>query len=140
MTLGNSLILALLAGLLIRECDGNQVLSKAERDQPPTISAEALWTRISSGEDTFILDVRTPEEFDGPLGHIDSALLIPVQELPGRLEELSSAADRQVFVICRSGNRSARATRILLQAGFRAVNVAGGMRAWDDLKRNDPLQ
>ncbi|MCH8327528.1 MAG: rhodanese-like domain-containing protein [Candidatus Marinimicrobia bacterium] len=79
---------------------------------------------------TFILDVRTPGEFDGPLGHIEGARLIPVQELAQRLAELQDVQDGLIHVVCRSGNRSGKATKILLEAGFEAVNVEGGMRAW----------
>ncbi len=102
-------------------------------EQLPTITVEALKDRIATGTVTFILDVRTPEEYDGPLGHIEGARLIPVQELAQRLDELADVKDRPIFVICRSGGRSARATRMLLDAGFRAANVDGGMQAWDDL-------
>ena len=102
-------------------------------EQLPTVTVEALKDRIAAGTVTFILDVRTPEEYDGPLGHIEGARLIPVQELAQRLDELTDVKDRPIFVICRSGGRSARATRMLLDAGFRAANVDGGMQAWDDL-------
>ncbi len=102
-------------------------------EQLPTVTVEALKARIAAGTVTFILDVRTPEEYDGPLGHIEGARLIPVQELTQRLDELADVKDRPIFVICLSGGRSARATRMLLGAGFQAMNVTGGMRAWHEL-------
>ena len=102
-------------------------------EQLPTVTAEALKDRITAGTVTFILDVRTPEEYDGPLGHIEGARLIPVQELAQRLGELADVKDRPIFMICRSGGRSARATRMLLDAGFQAINIAGGMQAWHEL-------
>ena len=107
--------------------------AKSAEEQLPTVTVETLKNRIAAGTVTFILDVRTPEEYDGPLGHIVGARLIPVQELAQRLDELTDVKDRPIFVICRSGGRSARATRMLLDAGFRAANVDGGMQAWDDL-------
>lgn len=74
-----------------------------------------------------VLDVRTAEEFDG--GHIPNALLIPLQELEGRLEELKEEAS--YLVVCRSGNRSAQASEILLNNGFSNVyNMTGGMNDW----------
>jgi glyoxylase-like metal-dependent hydrolase (beta-lactamase superfamily II)/rhodanese-related sulfurtransferase len=76
-----------------------------------------------------IVDVREPAEYDGPLGHIRGALLIPLGELAGRTGEL----DRQcpVVAVCRSGARSAQATVILQQAGIKDVaNLAGGMLRW----------
>ena len=102
-------------------------------DPLPAISVEALSERLVSGRETFILDVRTPEEYDGPLGHIAGARLIPVQAVADQMGELSDLRDKEIFVICRSGNRSATATRILMDEGFEAINVLGGMQAWNQL-------
>ena len=109
-------------------------------EQLPTITVEVLKGRIDAGMTTFVLDVRTPQEYDGPLGHIEGSRLIPVQELARRLSELSGVKDQHIFVICHSGGRSARATRILLDAGFRASSVAGGMQVWNELvgKQSEP--
>jgi sulfur dioxygenase len=76
-----------------------------------------------------ILDVREPEEFSGPLGHISGAILIPLGALAERAGELSR--DRPVVTVCRAGSRSAQATVILKEAGFIDVaNLAGGMLRW----------
>jgi glyoxylase-like metal-dependent hydrolase (beta-lactamase superfamily II)/rhodanese-related sulfurtransferase len=76
-----------------------------------------------------ILDVREPQEFTGPLGHIRSAILIPLGELAERAGEL--ARDRPIVTVCRAGSRSAQATVILRQAGFTDIaNLAGGMLRW----------
>jgi sulfur dioxygenase len=76
-----------------------------------------------------ILDVREPEEFTGPLGHIKAAILIPLGELAKRAAELSH--DRPIVAVCRAGGRSAQATNILQQAGFKDVaNLTGGMLRW----------
>jgi rhodanese-related sulfurtransferase len=76
-----------------------------------------------------ILDVREPEEFTGPLGHIRDAILIPLGELAKRAAELSH--DRPIVAVCRAGGRSAQATNILQQAGFKDVaNLTGGMLRW----------
>ena len=76
-----------------------------------------------------VLDVREPEEFTGPLGHIRDALLIPLGELAERAGELSR--DRPIVAVCRAGGRSAQATVILQQAGFKDVaNLTGGMLRW----------
>lgn len=50
------------------------------------------------------------------------------------MAELVAVKDQPIYVICRSGNRSATATRMLLEAGYQATNVAGGMRAWNALR------
>lgn len=73
------------------------------------------------------LDVRTPEELTGPLGQIEGVINIPVQELENRINELEKFKNKKIVVICRSGNRSLRATKFLLQHDFNAVNLAGGM-------------
>ncbi len=76
-----------------------------------------------------LLDVREPDEFSGPLGHIAGARLLPLGELPRRLDELDR--ERPVVTICRSGTRSAQATLLLNRAGFTDVaNLAGGMLRW----------
>jgi sulfur dioxygenase len=76
-----------------------------------------------------ILDVREPEEFSGPLGHIRGAVLIPLGALAERGREL--ARDRPIVAVCRAGSRSAQATVILRGTGFSDVaNLAGGMLRW----------
>lgn len=79
--------------------------------------------------DVQIVDVREPDEFSGPLGRIPGAQLMPL----GSLGEQVQTLDRQrpVVAVCRAGGRSARATQILLAAGFeRVANLAGGMLRW----------
>jgi hydroxyacylglutathione hydrolase len=76
-----------------------------------------------------LLDVRTVEEYAE--GHIKGALLIPVQELQQRISEVPK--DKQVYVYCRSGVRSVRASNMLVKAGYtRIENVQGGFMAWKD--------
>ena len=76
-----------------------------------------------------IIDVREAVEFNGPLGHIRGAKLIPLGELAARAGELSR--ERPIIAVCRSGARSAQATVILQRAGFSdTANLAGGMLRW----------
>jgi glyoxylase-like metal-dependent hydrolase (beta-lactamase superfamily II)/rhodanese-related sulfurtransferase len=76
-----------------------------------------------------ILDVREPDEFTGPLGHVEGARLIPLGELGERLGELSK--DKPIVAVCRAGSRSAQATAILQQGGFSDIaNLNGGMLRW----------
>jgi len=75
----------------------------------------------------FILDVRQPEEWNA--GHIPDATLIPLDQLPSRVNEVPK--DQTVVVVCRSGNRSAAGRDILLEAGFKSVtSMGGGMNSW----------
>lgn len=73
-----------------------------------------------------ILDVR--EDYEWAAGHVDGALHIPLDQLPGRLEELDP--DEDLYVICRTGGRSFRAVQWLVGQGYSAFNVAGGMDMW----------
>ena len=76
-----------------------------------------------------IVDVREPDEFNGPLGRIPAARLISLGELATRAAELTK--ERPIVTVCRAGGRSAQATVILRQAGFDEVaNLAGGMLRW----------
>ena len=84
-------------------------------------------------EERLLLDVREPQEFVGPLGHVPGAVLIPLGELRTRLAEIENYKNKQVIAICRSGARSAEATEILLNAGFENVlNMTGGTLAWKE--------
>jgi glyoxylase-like metal-dependent hydrolase (beta-lactamase superfamily II)/rhodanese-related sulfurtransferase len=76
-----------------------------------------------------IVDVREPDEFEGPLGRVPNAISIPLGELNARAGEL--AKDRPVVTVCRSGARSAQASLMLQKIGFTQVaNLAGGMLRW----------
>ncbi len=106
-------------------------ITAMQKSAVPGISVEELSTRIDTVKNIVILDVRTPSEFTGPLGHIDGALLIPVQNLSARVNELQEFKDQEIHVICRSGNRSARASKFLIGNGYHATNILGGMKAWN---------
>ena len=83
----------------------------------------------SDSEDVILLDVRTGDEYNS--AHISGATLIPVSELCNRTEELNKS--KQIVVYCRSGHRSAAASGILVENGFKNVyNLLGGINAWED--------
>ena len=76
-----------------------------------------------------IVDVREADEFNGPLGHIEGARLVPLGTLAARALELD--AEVPIVTVCRSGARSAQATVLLKKAGFEKVaNLSGGMLRW----------
>lgn len=87
----------------------------------PTIDVASAHERPTG---VLLVDVREPSEWSA--GHAPGALHRPLGELDAR--KLPNA-DRY-FVICRSGNRSGRATEALVAAGLDAYNVEGGMTAW----------
>ena len=80
-----------------------------------------------------VLDVRTAADFIGEQGHIARAANIPVEDLPGRLEELSNRIERPIAIVCRTDRRSDKAARILARHGYGDVHVVrGGMTSWND--------
>ena len=76
--------------------------------------------------EAWLLDVREDDEWAA--GHAPDARHIPLGELGAHTADIPQ--DQQIYVICRSGHRSARATQALNGAGWQAVTVAGGMHDW----------
>jgi adenylyltransferase/sulfurtransferase len=107
---------------------------------PPELetSVEELKARLDRGDRPFILDVREPHEYQ--INRIPGSTLIPLGELPQRLTELPQGAGAPDIVVhCKSGARSAKATRLLTERGFdRVRNLKGGIVAWVD--KVDPTQ
>lgn len=99
----------------------------AQQNQSSSITMKDFKERLATDKNLVILDVRTPEELVGPLGKIDNAINIPIQNLEQRIDELKSYKDKEILVICRTQNRSAVAINILQTKGYKAKNVLGGM-------------
>lgn len=121
------LALGLLAAIaflprLIRRLRGNTALR--------WIDVGTLTDRLATNGITPI-DVREPDEFAGPLGHIPGALNMPLGEVQERISEIETLRDRPVVLICRTDKRSASAAAALRSAGFSDVHVLrGGMEQW----------
>ncbi|HEX8966420.1 MAG TPA: rhodanese-like domain-containing protein [Chloroflexota bacterium] len=97
----------------------------AAKSTPDVVDVQEARRRQSAG--AVLIDVRQPEEWRQ--GHAPKARLIPLGALQSHLAEIPR--DREVLLICRSGNRSGAAQRQLLRLGYQQVyNVAGGMNAW----------
>jgi rhodanese-related sulfurtransferase len=92
----------------------------------PSISVTELQEKLKKANHPFLLDVREPEEFRD--GHIAGAKLIPLGELRSRMTELPK--DKEIICICASGSRSISATRQLSSAGYKVINMKGGMFLW----------
>nr|WP_295975622.1 rhodanese-like domain-containing protein [uncultured Bacillus sp.] len=88
---------------------------------------------LIDNDEVVVIDVRTQEEFNE--GHIPNARLIPVDEIDNKMEDLDK--DTSYLIVCRSGNRSATASKLLAKNGFNNMkNMKGGMNAWTyDVKK-----
>jgi rhodanese-related sulfurtransferase len=91
---------------------------------PAEIEIDDAIARVAGG--AYLVDVREQDEWDR--GHAPAAHLVPMSVFQERLAELPT--DEPLLVICHSGMRSARATKALVDAGYDAVSVVGGMEAW----------
>ena len=105
----------------------------APSDAPPPgddTTVEQLKARLDSRDEPFILDVREPQEYQ--ICNIPGSTLIPLGDLPSRLHELEGRGE--MIVHCKSGARSAKAVKLLREAGFaQASNLRGGILRWIDV-------
>jgi len=100
-----------------------------------TISPQEVKTKLDNKEKIIIIDVRSIEEFDGELGHIPGAILRPIPDITTWSDEFSEQKEQEIVMVCRSGNRSSRATSFLQEQGFSNVrNMSGGMLEWNKLE------
>lgn len=116
------LLLVALAVFLIASLGGES--SSNAGGLPASVSVDEAHQMYEEG--TFVLDVRTPEEWNE--FHAPDTTLIPLDELASRVDELPK--DQPIVVVCRSGNRSQSGRDILLQAGFNATSMTGGLNEW----------
>jgi hypothetical protein len=96
-----------------------------------TIDVNTLKERMDAGETLHLVDVREPHEHDEfNIG----GLLLPLGDIRvGDIESIEKLKDQEVFLYCRSGNRSGQAALILESMGFsHVVNVVGGMLTWQE--------
>lgn len=119
---------------LRRRCDEHAAITKlidyeelCSPMQTTDITPPELAAKITRGEDVVLIDVREPYEWNA--GHIESAIHVPMAQVPQRLSEIPN--DREVVTICRSGARSERVRQFLAQNGYtRVKNMVGGMQRW----------
>lgn len=89
-------------------------------------TVQELKKKKDSNDHFTLLDVREPHEYQ--ISNIDGKL-IPLDDLPGKLDELDK--EKEIVVMCRSGARSAKAVQLLEKKGFKNVsNLVGGVNAW----------
>ena len=105
-----------------------QFRASPNNDRVHTVSVSELKGKLSN-DGVFLLDVR--EQFEYDIARIEGSALVPLADLPNRIDELPR--DKQIVVMCKSGGRSARAAQFLQQQGFQDVyNLTGGIDAWAD--------
>ncbi len=126
-------LVILVITLLLAACGGaaeTAVIEPATIDVanlPDTVDVVTV-NALLDNENVLILDVREQSEYDA--GHIPGITLIPMGEVPTRLNEIPT--DKEVILTCRSGNRSGQVTDFLRQQGYTNVhNMEGGIVAWE---------
>jgi adenylyltransferase/sulfurtransferase len=112
-------------------CGIPQAQAAESVDELPEITVRELKEKLDAGEEVAVLDVRESHEYEVANLEAQGAKLIPLGELPNRLSELNQ--NDEVAVHCKTGGRSAKAVKILQDAGFGNVyNVEGGITAWSE--------
>lgn len=110
----------------IRKANPDEV--RAETTYPHVVTNQTLLQTLESKP--VIIDVREPMEY--AFGHIPGAQLFPMGTLEDSIARLGQYADHEVFVVCKTGNRSDVACQILAEKGFSQVrNVVPGMSGWE---------
>ena len=108
--------------------DVPDIAEEEEISEIISISPSEVYEIIKNDEDYIILDVRTQDEYNE--GHLEKALLIPVDDLEKVVDELPE--NKPIIVYCRSGARSRKAAEILVENGFNQVYDMGGILGWQD--------
>jgi rhodanese-related sulfurtransferase len=85
-----------------------------------------LSEKLKNAKRPLVIDVRQPEEYRA--GHIAGSKLIPLGELGKHINEFQK--DREIICVCASGSRSRSATKFLVDAGYNAFDMKGGMFMW----------
>ena len=87
---------------------------------------------LSQDPTVVVLDVRTQAEFESHTGHLSKSLLIPVDQIERRHDELLPHKSVTIIVYCRTGRRSAIAADFLVGKGYTALNMLGGIVEWNE--------
>jgi rhodanese-related sulfurtransferase len=117
------LVAALIIFIILQS--GGGTAAATSTSLAPEISVAEAYAKYQNG--AFVLDVRTDEEWNE--FHAPNTTLIPLDQLAARVNEVPR--DREIVVVCRSGNRSQQGRDILLNAGFENVtSMTGGLNEW----------
>jgi rhodanese-related sulfurtransferase len=137
------ILVLLLAVLILTACGDSDNDDKEDNKEEPTaatyttVQVQEAYDRLNGNQNALIVDVRQPEEW-ATTGIPTGAALISLPDFQTRAaNELPK--DKEIFVICNSGNRSREASDILISLGYeKVVNVDGGIQAW--LKAGLPVE
>lgn len=102
---------------------------KDDKSTHTTISAKEAKKMMDENEDIIILDVRTEDEYQE--GHIEGAILIPDNEITEKAENILADKSETILVYCRSGRRSANASKELSDLGYTNIYDFGGINDWE---------
>jgi rhodanese-related sulfurtransferase len=97
----------------------------------PHLAPGVIHQLLRDSPDTLVVDLRTPQEFEGEGGHLAKARNIPLERLPFRLLEISSFRNETFIVYCRDDECGDQGAKLLLEAGFEdGLLIDGGIEAW----------
>ncbi|SHJ99823.1 Rhodanese-related sulfurtransferase [Hathewaya proteolytica DSM 3090] len=114
-------ILIIVMGMFMFGCGGNNDGVNSVK----VISATEGESMIKNESDIIILDVRTEPEYES--GHIKGAVLLPLDEISKRAQEVLKDKNKKILIYCRSGSRSNRAAKLLVDMGYNNVYDFGGI-------------
>ena len=120
-------IVGLVLAVFVAGCTG----MKNAGGDVPTMTPEETYKMLGHDTSYVFLDVRTTAEYKSSTGHLEGAILVPVDTLEHEIGTLEPYRSKTIVTYCRSGVRSARAQRILTRHGFRAFSMAGGITRWN---------
>ena len=122
------LIIIILSSIIISCNKSNNTQLKT------SISVIDFKNKVDNNEILNIIDVRSESEYLGPVGNIPNSQLVPLPSIANFLNDLKKL-DGEVYVVCLSGKRSSIAAKLLRANNIDALNIEGGMLAWNKLSQ-----
>ncbi len=122
------LIIIILSSIIISCNKSNNTQLKT------SISVIDFKNKVDNNEILNIIDVRSESEYLGPVGNIPNSQLVPLPSIANFLNDLKNL-DGEVYVVCLSGKRSSIAAKLLRANNINALNIEGGMLAWNQLSQ-----
>lgn len=124
----STILIIILVGMLSLISCGKSEDVTVEKVTVTKISSEDAKKIIDEESSVVILDVRTEEEYNS--GHIENSILISVDDLEDRAEEILKDKEQKILIYCRTGNRSNTAGKILKEMGYTNLYDFGGINTW----------